>query len=157
MSAIRDATPGDLPALGPLVAEVQALHRAVAPERYREPTPAEIAAYLADLLDDPDVAVLVADAGATPVGYLVMRRVDTAGHTFAAPRITAHVDQLAVTAAARRGGHGRALVAACEVRARAWGAAAVTLDVQAWNAGATTFYRALAYEVASRRMARVLR
>lgn len=66
----------------------------------------------------------------------------------------AHVDQLGVAARARRGGVGRALMAAVEEQAHAWGAVVVTLDVQAFNPEAIAFYEALGYDIATLRMSR---
>ena len=154
---IRSAGPDDVAAIAVINHEVQALHRAAQPDRYADPTLDAIAAAIRTQLAAPDLIVLVADrAGDGIVGYVVVQRVDRAGHTFAMPRLTAHVDQLGVAAAARRGGIGRALMDAVEVQAQTWGAAAVTLDVQSFNPEAIAFYQALGYTVATQRMTRGL-
>jgi ribosomal protein S18 acetylase RimI-like enzyme len=108
------------------------------------------------LLAARDVVVLVAVDGDVVVGYAVVRRIDRAPHTYAQPRVAAYVDQLAVAAAARRSGHGRALMAAAEDHAHAWGASEVTLDVQTFNDSAIAFYRALGYDVMTHKLAKRL-
>jgi len=58
---------------------------------------------------------------------------------------------VAVTAAARRRGLGRRLIAEAEVEARALGAACVLLEVRESNRGAQEFYRVLGFRIAGRR------
>jgi diamine N-acetyltransferase len=153
---IRVAQPADVEVLAAINHEVQELHRAAIPDRYRDASLAEIAAHLHERLADPDSAVHVAEQDAAVVGYVILRRVDFAGHVFALPRRTANVDQLAVAARAHRSGHGRALMAAAEAQARTWGAVALTLDVQAFNAEAIAFYDALGYRPLSNRVGKSL-
>jgi ribosomal protein S18 acetylase RimI-like enzyme len=153
---IRAARLEDLDGLVEVNGQVQALHLAARPDRYRDATPDEIAARFRELLADPERAVLVADDGGAVAGYAVVRRVDNPGNTFVLPRVTAHVDDLGVREDARRAGHGRALMAAVEAHARAWGAAGVTLEVQAFNQGAVAFYEEAGYAFASHRMSKPL-
>jgi ribosomal protein S18 acetylase RimI-like enzyme len=148
---IRVATDADVPELATINHEVQALHRRAQPEKYRDATVLEIAARFRELLADPDIVILVS-ATTRVAGYAVVKRVDSPGHVFALPRVTAVVDQLGVLASARRGGHGRALMAAAEAQARTWQAAALTLDVQAFNADAIAFYQALGYAILTYRL-----
>ncbi len=152
---IRRATIADTTRLVEIIQQVHRLHVTALPDRYRDPTPAEIAVRLSEQLADPAVALLVADHGGL-VGYVVVRRVDTPGHTDAPARVTAYVDQLGVHAEAQRVGHGRALMAAAEAQAATWGATAVTLDVQGFNEAAFAFYQAIGYTVATHRMARTI-
>lgn len=155
---IRPAGPDDVAAIAAINHEVQALHRAAQPERYADPSLDAIAAAVRTQLAAPDLVVLIAERdGDGVVGYVVVQRVDRPGHTYALPRLTAHVDQLGVAARARRGGIGRALMAAVEAQAQAWGAAAVTLEVQSFNPEAIAFYQALGYAAATLRMARQCR
>ena len=48
------------------------------------------------------------------------------------------------------------LGAGAEELARAWGAASIVLDVQSFNSGAESFYRALGYRAATLRMSKRL-
>jgi ribosomal protein S18 acetylase RimI-like enzyme len=149
---VRQAGPDDVPALARLNAEVQDLHRAARPQDYLDPALAEIEGWMRRLLADPTVVLLLAEEQTDALGFAVVRRVAQPGHVFAPPRQRALVDGLGVAARSRRRGVGRALMAAAEAQGRAWGVATVALDVQGFNADAEAFYRALGYEVASRRM-----
>ncbi len=153
---IRAARPEDLDGLVEVSFQVQELHLAARPARYRAASRPAIADRFRELLADPARAVLVAAHDGAVQGYAVVRRVDDPGSTFALPRVSAHVDELGVRDAARRAGHGRALMAAVEAHARAWGADGVTLEVQAFNRGAVAFYDALGYAVSSHRMSKPL-
>ena len=154
---IRRATGDDVAALARLNAEVQELHRAAMPDRYRDPPIGEIEDWMRLLLGDPDVVLLIAEqeeGGA--LGFAVVRRESSPGNTFALPRLRAMVEGIGVSATARRRGAGRALMAAAEELARSWGAASVVLDVQTFNSGAEDFYRALGYRAMTTRMSRRL-
>jgi ribosomal protein S18 acetylase RimI-like enzyme len=153
---IRDATDADLAALAALNSDVQALHRAAMPERYHDTPRAQIEARFRELLADGKFRVLVADADGDVVGYAVVMRSEYPGNSFARPRQSAHVDQLGVRADARRGGHGRALMAAAEDVARAWGFATITLEVQSFNAEARGFYAALGYDAVTIKLGKKL-
>lgn len=153
---IRPATPADVAAVVALIAQVHALHVAAMPDRYREPSPDELATWLRGRLAAPDALVLVSEVDGAVLGYMVAHQLDSPAHTFMAARRTVHVDQLGVHADARRGGHGRALMAAIEAHARAWGAVAVTLDAQAFNADARRFYESLGYAVTTLRLGRAV-
>jgi ribosomal protein S18 acetylase RimI-like enzyme len=151
---IRRATFADLDRLAELNHEVQALHREAMPERYADPPLGEIQERFREAFAVSELVILVSELGRDVVGYAMVKRVESPGHTFALPRVTAHVEQLGVAARARRGGHGRALMAAVEAQARAWEAVAVTLDVQAFNAEAIAFYQALGYDIPTLRMSK---
>lgn len=153
---VRAAGPDDLPALAVLNAEVQALHREALPHRYSDPPLAAVEDWFRQLLADGDVVVLLAEEDGAAVGFAVVHRIESAGHLFAHPRLGAMVDGIGVTRAARRRGAGRALMAAAEQQARAWGAASLSLDVQSFNRDAEEFYRTLGYRVATTRMAKPL-
>jgi diamine N-acetyltransferase len=151
---VRPARSEDVPALARINAEVQALHLAAVPARYRDASTAELEAWFAAALGAGDRAILVADDGGGVAGYVVVRRDDRGGDVFAHARRVAHVDQLGVRADGRRRGVGRLLMAAAEDAGRRWGCAAVTLDVQAFNEDATRFYRSIGYAPVATRMGR---
>jgi ribosomal protein S18 acetylase RimI-like enzyme len=151
---IRRATFADVRRLAELSCEVQAVHRAAMPERYAAPTVAEIEERFREAFAVADLVILVTEVGSDVVGYAMVKRIESPGHTFALARVTAHVEQLGVAERARRGGHGRALMAAVEAQARAWDAVAVTLDVQSFNEGAIAFYQALGYDIPTLRMSK---
>ena len=153
---VRTAELDDVPALARLNAEVQALHRAALPERYSDPPLAAIEEWFRPLLADSEVVVLLAEEEGAVVGFAVVRREQAAGNVFALPRLSAMVEGLGVTRAARRRGAGRALMAAAEELARGWGAASLALDVLSFNRDAVEFYRALGYQVSKTRMGKRL-
>jgi len=152
---VRTAASGDVDALARLNAEVQELHRVARPDRYRDAPLGEIADWMKKLLADPEVTVLVAGEDEV-IGFAVVRRCESPGHTFALPRLSAIVEALGVTATAQRHGAGRALMTAAEELARSWGAVSVVLDVQSFNRGALDFYLALGYAPSTTRMAKQL-
>jgi len=155
---IRRATGDDVAALARLNAEVQELHRAALPHQYRDPSLGEIEEWMQRLLGDPDTVLLIAEAeeGGDALGFAVVRREASSGNTFALPRLRALIEGIGVAATARRRGAGRALMAGAEELARAWGAASIVLDVQSFNSGAESFYRALGYRAATLRMSKRL-
>jgi diamine N-acetyltransferase len=153
---VRAAGSDDVAALARLNAEVQELHRAAMPDRYRDPPLGEIEDWMRRLLDDPDVVLLIAEEDGGALGFAVVRREASAGNTFALPRLRALVEGIGVAATARRRGAGRALMAGAEELARSWGAASVVLDVQSFNTGAESFYRSLGYATVTRRMSKRL-
>lgn len=154
---VRPAVPDDVAALARLNAEVQELHRAARPDRYRDAPLGEIEDWMRQLLADAQVVVLLADGeDGGAVGFAVVRRHESPGHTFALPRLDAVVEAVGVTATAQRRGAGRALMAAAEELGRQWGAATVVLDVQSFNHGAHDFYLALGYRPATTRMSKRL-
>ena len=153
---IRPARGDDVDGLAAVSWQVQALHRAARPDRYRDASRAELAERFRALLAESGRAVLVAEADGEVIGYAVVRRVDDPGNVYALPRVGAHVDDLGVRDDARRAGHGSALMAAAEAQARAWGAGGVSLEVQAFNQDAVAFYQALGYAFGSHRMSKRL-
>jgi GNAT superfamily N-acetyltransferase len=153
---VRAAAVSDLGALVRLNAEVHALHRAEMPEKYRAIEPGEVEGWFRGLLADDRHAIFVAEEQGRAIGFAVVERVDEPGHVFALPRRIAMVGQLGVTAGSRRRGAGRALMAAAEAQARAWGAVAVALSVLAFNADADRFYRALGYAPSVTRLTKPL-
>jgi ribosomal protein S18 acetylase RimI-like enzyme len=146
----------DLPALVALNAEVQALHVQALPRRYRAATRAEVEDLFRQRLAQPDTSVLVAEEDAGPVGYAVVSVAEKAGNVLTLPLRAAEVHELGVAARARRLGTGRALMAAAEAQARAWGASEIVLSVIDFNEGARRFYEAIGYETVLRRLARPL-
>jgi ribosomal protein S18 acetylase RimI-like enzyme len=154
---VRRAVEDDVAALARLHAEVQALHRAALPHRYRDASLGDVEAWVRRLRADPDVVLLVAGEDGDPaVGFAVVRRDASSGDALVLPRLRATVEAIGVASADRRRGVGRALMAAAEELARSWGAASVVLDVQGFNDGAERFYRALGYLPAALRMSKRL-
>ena len=69
---VRRATPADLPTIGRLGALLIAEHHGFDSRRFlavRDRTPVDYASFIGTQLDDPDIAVLVADASGSVIGY----------------------------------------------------------------------------------------
>jgi ribosomal protein S18 acetylase RimI-like enzyme len=149
---IRPGTAADAATLTSLNAHVHDLHVEAEPYRYRATRRDEVEAHFQAVLADPEADVLVATKAGEAVGYLVARVVRRPAHVFTAPYAYLLVDQLAVVPGKRRGGIGRALMAAAHQRALDRGLAHVELDVRSHNRSARAFYEALGYETVQRRL-----
>lgn len=133
---VREATRDDLDALTRLNAEVQALHAAERPDFFKVPRPDAIAAWWRDELRDPDVSVWIAEHTGEAVGYLLMITRERAGNVFCHDRRWCEIDQIAVDAAYRRRGIGKALLAHAAADATRRGVEHVELSVWAFNPAA---------------------
>ena len=153
---IRSAGTDDIADLTRLNLEVHSIHLAAMPDVYRPTTAAEVGEWFRGRLADAATKVLVADEDGVAVGYVIVRRLEWAGHIFALPRVMAEVDQLGVATSARRRGVGRALMAAAEAQARSWGVPTLVLSVVGFNGDALAFYRALGYDTMLTRLTRPL-
>lgn len=153
---IRQATLAEVPLLAALNDHVHALHVLAEPEVYRPTVHGELQAHFRKILADEKAQVLVVEVGERPVGYVVVREVRSAGHTYHHPMAHMLVDELAVAPAFRRRGLGRALMNAVEARARELRLDTIVLDVRAHNQAAKAFYEALGYASVQLRMARRL-
>ncbi len=152
---IRRALPGDAALLAALNRHVHDLHVTIEPQVYRATAQDEVAAWFRARLGSGEVA-LVAQEGDEPLGYVLARLVDGPGHLFKHPQRFLLVHQLAVAEGARRGGVGRALMAAIEAHAVASGVGSIELDVRAANAEALAFYAALGYRTEQLHLCRQL-
>ena len=125
---LRDARPGDLPALLGLEAQF--------------PGDRTSDALFRALIASPRATVRVAELDGRVVGYHVVRR-----RWF---RRTAWLYSIAVDAGARRRGIGRRLLADAEAGARRAGARGMTLEVRADNAAAAALYARAGYRPVKR-------
>lgn len=143
---IRPAIPDDAPTLAPLLAEVNDLHAAALPNRFRRvPDGPELTAFLHAQLTEVGTQAFVAENGGVPSGYLVAKIRATPPLPIAVPSRYAEIDTLVVASAVRRHGVGRALVD----RAHRWiadqGIDDVLLVVWEFNTTARGFYESLGY------------
>lgn len=151
---IRRASISDVPHLTRLNAHVHDLHVAAEPEIYRETDPDEVTERFRQILSvDGGSEAFIAWLDGAPVGHVVFRAIGRPGHAYAHPSRYLLVDQLAVDAAARRRGVGRALMDAVVTRARELELPQIELDVRSHNRGAMAFYDAIGYGEQSRRLA----
>jgi ribosomal protein S18 acetylase RimI-like enzyme len=139
---IRSALPEDAAAISALNADVQQLHAAAHPWRFKQPGPHTFTVKDAqDLLGSPGYFALLAFDGGSPVGYLlaeVVRRPETGRH-FAHELVYVH--HISVTPGARRKGVGRSLLDAAKAHGRSVGISLVALDTWSFNEDALLFFR----------------
>jgi ribosomal protein S18 acetylase RimI-like enzyme len=130
-----------------LNADVQAIHAAALPERFKPPSPASFpAADVRALLAKADNLILLAFVDWAPAGYLyaeIVRRPHTSSaHAYE----VVYVHHISVRPEHRRCGVGSALLDAVRVSASNLGITALTLDVWSFNASAQAFFRRHGFE-----------
>jgi ribosomal protein S18 acetylase RimI-like enzyme len=139
---IRRANDSDAATISSLNADVQALHAAALPWRFKPPgaetfPPAAAAALLAN----PDNLVFVAEVESVPVGYAyaeIMRRAET---PFCYAYEMVYLHHISVRPAHRGRGIGETLLAAVRSAAAARDISLLTLDVWSFNKAARGFFR----------------
>jgi ribosomal protein S18 acetylase RimI-like enzyme len=154
---IRAATPHDLDGVNRVLGEVDAYHHHALSHIFRIPegSPRAIA-YLLAVIDADDAALYVAECDGTVIGVVQVGARSTPDIPLLVPRRYAVVETLAVLAAHRRVGVGRALME----RAQRWtaehGMTEIELNVWEFNRDAIAFYQALGYGTVRRTMHRDL-
>ncbi len=157
MPVIRRAQAEDYDAICALTHEVNELHRQHHPHIFRQPAgPIWDRDVLLRLMDDENVGLFVAEAEGRLLGLVQVIMKDAADIPVLVPRRYAMVDNVVVTASARRQGLGRRLMEQAEAWAAARGSATVELHVFDFNEAAIALYRELGYETLSRKMRKVL-
>jgi ribosomal protein S18 acetylase RimI-like enzyme len=139
---VRRAVLADADAISALNADVQAIHAAALPWRFKPPGPETFPpAEAAALLANRDHLVFIADVNAQPAGYVyaeVVRRSETS-HRYAYEMIYVH--HIGVRSDFRRRGIGSALLGAVRAAGRDVGIELVALDVWSFNEEARAFFR----------------
>lgn len=149
---IRRAHLDDHAACCALLEQVDRLHREALPWMFREaPREPRPAADFAAMLDSPEAAVFVADAGSV-VGVAMALLRSTPEHPLFQPRRYGLLDNLVIDAGWRGRGLGRALTAAFEDWALAQGAAWLEVNVYTFNADASGAYASMGYAPLSQRL-----
>ena len=145
--SVRQATPADAELVSILNVDVQAIHAAALPERFKPPGPASFpAAETRALLAKADNLVFLAFVDSAPAGYLyaeLVRRPETSlTHAYE----TIYVHHISVEPARRRRGVGSALLDAVRLSASSFGITVLTLDVWSFNGSARAFFHRHGYE-----------
>lgn len=138
---VRPATSGDISALLGLWMQAQDNWRRGERSRLAQ-APAEVAARLEELVEGPDVEVLVAAAGAEPVG---MTMLEPTALGALSELSTLQMSYTVVSHQHRRRGVGRALVAAATAYAEERGLSSVLVDVPPGLRDAHRFYARLGF------------
>ncbi len=140
--SVRRATTADAELVSALNADVQALHAAALPWRFKPPGPDTFPPRAAEaLLAKPGHVVLIAEVDGKPAGYAyaeTIRRAETAFH-YAHAMIYLH--HISVRSDCRRQGVGSGLLAAVRAVGKEQGITLMTADVWAFNENARTFFR----------------
>ena len=146
---IRPARSGDRQALLPLFQELNRHHASIQPDYFRraEGLPPALQQLEAGR---QDLALLVAERQEALLGFVVVRVHDTPDDPLLVKRRRAHVEDMMVTADARRQGVGRALVQGAARWSRQRGASRVLLTVWNDNGGAEAFYLDLGFRPLNR-------
>ncbi len=154
---VRPARATDYDGLCQVIAEVDALHREALPHIFRAAdAPVRDRADVLSWIADEDIGLFVAEAAGEVIGFVQVVVRESPPVPIFVPRRYAVVDSLAVKAAFRGSGGGRALMAWAEKWASSRGAGAIELHVWEFNRDAIAFYERLGYATASRRMRKSL-
>jgi diamine N-acetyltransferase len=148
--SVRLAMAADYPAVARVARETHAYHVALLPAVFRDAPDVFPQDYFEGLVEGPESGVMLAERAGQIAGYATLR-LRRAMFDFQVPHTAAYIDNFGVSAAARRHGVGRRLMAACCDWARARGADSLDLDCWEANQDALRFYEALGMR-ASRRM-----
>jgi diamine N-acetyltransferase len=160
---IRTAALADYEELCAVLEEGDALHREKLPAFFRKSPDGQTRAkaYVADLLDDPYTALLVAEERATAGaasgearihGAVIVILRETPPVPILVPRRFALVENVIVRAGQRGRGIGQALMKAAEAWAQSMDAETVELTVYLFNKAAIRFYEELGYTGLNQRM-----
>lgn len=154
---IREAVEGDYEALCGLIDQVDKLHRDRLPRRFRATKgPARSWDFFLNAISASDIGFFVAEIEHSLAGFVHVIVREAPEIPIFVPRRYAVVDSLAVRAALRRRGIGRALMDKAHDWSTSKGATSIELNVYDFNQQAMAFYRALGYEIISHRMSRSL-
>ena len=139
--AVRRATAADAELVSALNADVQAIHAAALPWRFKSPGPGTFPpAEAAALIARPGHIVFIAEADSEPAGYAyaeVIRRPETAFHH---AHESIYLHHISVKPSHRRFGVGAALLAAVRAAGKELGIELLTADVWSFNEGARAFF-----------------
>jgi ribosomal protein S18 acetylase RimI-like enzyme len=140
--AVRRATAADAELVSALNADVQAIHAAALPWRFKPPEPDSFpASEVIAILEVPENLFFLAHADREPAGYAyaeVVRRPETS-LTFVYEAVYIH--HISVRSEYRRQGVGSALLSAVRASGLELGIALLTLDVWSFNEDARAFFR----------------
>lgn len=140
--SVRRANDGDAEIVSALNHDVQAIHAAALPRRFKPPVPDTFpASAVKSLLSKPENILLLAHVGSHAAGYTyaeLVRRPETA-FRYADEMIYVH--HISVSEAFRKRGVGRALLNAVRKVGAELNIATLALDVWTFNEEAYNFFR----------------
>jgi ribosomal protein S18 acetylase RimI-like enzyme len=156
--SVRKAIAEDYISLCELFDEIDALHREALPHIFQIPNgAAREKDYYLGLIADEKVALLVAEAGGSLVGFVHAIARDTPAFPVFVPRRYALVDSIVVRSGFQNHGIGRILMDKMQEWAVAIGATSIELNVYEFNQTAISFYERLGYQTYSQKMSKELK
>jgi len=153
MAELREATMADYLALNDLFAELDEYHRVQFPTILKKPEgPMREPDYIADLIEDDDVLLLLALIDNMAVGLAHVSIQHSKPIPIVVPRRYAYLESIVVSRDFRRKGIGRELLRYVEKWVKSKGVSKVQLGVWVFNEAAVVFYENSGYEVFNKRM-----
>ncbi len=153
MVNVRQATQDDMDIMNRLMQELHMIHATAVPLVHKVPAPPlESAAYIGELLSNPEDIVLVAEIDGEPAGLVHVRIRTAPDYPNVLPRTYAHMMEIVVLRQYRHRGIGQDLLVHAEKWSAARGATKMQIGVWEFNAEAIEFYERFGYETFSRRM-----
>lgn len=154
---VRTATVADYSALCALFAEIDRLHNANLPHIFQKPSDvAREADDYAALIADERVALLVAEASETLVGFVHAVVREAPALPMFMPRRYVVVNELVVKSGFQGQGTGSSLMEKVQEWASANDATSIELNVYEFNHPAIAFYKQLGFQPVSRKLSKEL-
>ena len=139
---VRRASRADAETISRLNADVQAIHAAALPGWFKPAStgtlPPEAAA---ELIEDPDSLVFLAELDSEPAGYAYAEVIRRPEEPWREAYEMVYLHHISVRPACRRKGVGEALIGAWRVAAGELGITLLALDVWTFNEDARRFFR----------------
>jgi len=143
---VRPASTGDAETISALNAEVQALHHAQMPWRFKPPGQESFSpAAAAKLLAKPENLLFLGEIDDGPAGYIYGEIIERPETPFTLAFSQIYIHHICVASAFRGSGLGAAMIAVVENAAAARGIGQVALDVWSFNASARVFFARAGY------------
>jgi ribosomal protein S18 acetylase RimI-like enzyme len=137
----RRATDADADVLASLNRDVQALHAAALPWRFKPPGAEKWSAEAAALLRSPNNLVFIGEVDTEGAGYAYAEIIRQPETPLLYARELVYLHHLSVSPAFRRQGLGGALLSAVRSAATSQGISLIALDVWTFNEGARSFFQ----------------
>ena len=139
---VRRAVTDDAALISSLNADVQAIHAAALPERFKGPGAETFPpSAAAGLLANPKNLVFVAEIDSEPAGYAYAEVIRRAESSFHHAYDSVYLHHISVRSAHRRCGVGKHLIEAVRAAGNELGISLMTLDVWSFNDDAREFFR----------------
>lgn len=138
---VRRATTRDAALIATLIADVQALHAAALPGRFKPVGKASYAKDAAAALANPERLVFIACVGDEPAGFIHAETIRQPETSLLHAQQTLYIHAISVRPAYRRRGVGSALMEALRAAGKSMRIEQVGLNVWTFNEAARAFFR----------------